>query len=657
MNRSRTLARLLGALGLLLTPGLARAGAEEAITFRVEHEGPIILGEAAQELTVSVGVPAELDDPREAPKLTANVGSFGPVERVGEGQYRGVFHLPRKHFPQVVLVAIWWQTRPEVKVPIHRIRLFAKTSITVRARRGARVTAIVGEQRFGPEVTRGSGVATIPIVVPPGLASVMVEIKKGRSRRRQRIDVGVPPYSRLILLAVPDRVVPGGNSEVRVMAYLDEERPGRRSAPVQVKAPSGRIERLGQEGGWYLFRFVPRRDEKRARLRLRAWVKGDAVNADTATVRFGPGEPSIITFGELPGGLVADGASEVELAISVKDRYGNGVDGLRLEVRPGGARLLSVEEGEPGVYRVRLGGPEVWPEGGRSRVAVRVLLSGREPLEASLEVPVAPPPWPSSISIQTDPAKPFADGRSSFEVVVDARDASGAPFTGGGLWLVDGEGQKIELETAGEGGYRTRLVAAPGRTSMTLRAASEHGEHGAPRTLALRAPPKRARLGARLALGYDGALYPSGGLEASWWLRGSGYALALVGAAEYRFNRLAVSGLELVAPGSALEARVRWQMVTGTAGLRMMIRRLPAGMKLHATGSAALVGWEARSGVPSYAPTIVRGLAPAAELSIGLERSGLLLQAMGRGLWIRDPELSGPGWSVSLALGYEWGVL
>src|SRR6266568_4464825 len=81
--------------------------AAQSASLTVE-DGPIVLGRTEQAMVV-----LEVEEPagtEEQPiRLAVNVGSFGPVERVGPGRHRVCYTPPTTRHPQVALVA--WRRR------------------------------------------------------------------------------------------------------------------------------------------------------------------------------------------------------------------------------------------------------------------------------------------------------------------------------------------------------------------------------------------------------------------------------------------------------------------------------------------------------------------------------------------------------------------
>ena len=157
---------------LTLLPAAARSA-----SLTVE-DGPIVLGRTEQAMVVlEVEEPAGTEE--QPVRLAVNVGTFGPVERVGPGRHRARYTPPATRHPQVALVG-WWRRSPGALPEILRLPLLGTTRLRVKAPAGRAVRVDVGAVRFGPVKAGRKGTAVVPLVVPPGIDRVTVSITGGR---------------------------------------------------------------------------------------------------------------------------------------------------------------------------------------------------------------------------------------------------------------------------------------------------------------------------------------------------------------------------------------------------------------------------------------------------------------------------------------------
>ncbi|HEX7490033.1 MAG TPA: hypothetical protein VF341_14085, partial [Anaeromyxobacteraceae bacterium] len=152
--------------------------------------GPIVLGQTEQAMVVlQVEEPAGTEG--QPVELAVNVGSFGPVERVGPGRHRARYTPPATRHPQLALVG-WWRG-PSALPDILRMPLSGTTHLRVEAPPGRAVRVDVGSVRFGPVKAGRKGTAVVPLVVPPGIDRVTVTITGGRETATRQVALEMPP--------------------------------------------------------------------------------------------------------------------------------------------------------------------------------------------------------------------------------------------------------------------------------------------------------------------------------------------------------------------------------------------------------------------------------------------------------------------------------
>ena len=160
---------------------------------------------------------------------SANVGEVQALTPLTGGNYSAVYVPPSTPFPQVAIVSVWDAKDPNGASAFFTIPLIGKVNYPVDARApGVTLVFKVGDQTFPPAVTDASGVARIPIAVPPGVQFAEVElIQQTGARSTQKIDLQVPPFNRIALGATPTFIPADGvaNTRVRVFVVDSKGRP------------------------------------------------------------------------------------------------------------------------------------------------------------------------------------------------------------------------------------------------------------------------------------------------------------------------------------------------------------------------------------------------------------------------------------------------
>ncbi|XXF80678.1 hypothetical protein P2318_13270 [Myxococcaceae bacterium GXIMD 01537] len=221
---------LLTGLLLVLPVGHALAGEPGAIQLTPER--------AVLQLGRDSEVEVRIDTLPEATELQlfTSRGELGPVRQAGPGRYTATFRVPRARYPQVAILAA------VARVPAGALHgwtvlpLWGQGTAEVHTRPGTPVSLLVGSRRFGPVVADTTGVAHVPVQVPPGVTHAEFA---GR-----RIPLGVPPLP--TVQAIPERPEVAGDAAqvvtVRLYAVTPDGKAGREQG-FRLKATRGTVER------------------------------------------------------------------------------------------------------------------------------------------------------------------------------------------------------------------------------------------------------------------------------------------------------------------------------------------------------------------------------------------------------------------------------
>lgn len=649
MRSSSSVAVTISALALgVSAPDRASA---EAIGLALDPPGPHVLGEVG-EIAVTITAPETPDTAERPLRVSVNVGQFGAVKRVRSGVYRTLYTPPSTRFPQVALVAVWRETGPDATVDFLRIPLSGRTRVPVRSKRGSTIHLMVGETSYGPVVADRAGNAVLTIAVPPGVVEVVGTSTKDGEVSQGTVPVEVPPYNRLTLAVTPYLIPADGATAVTAHVFYDV--PGDEAPPIErvkLTADRGGVRAIGREGSRYRFQFVPARETSAADVTLTATMFGDRASRAEAKVTLGvPAPERIIRRG--PSAPLVAGASRSSVRVLVIDRLGLGVPNIALTATvSSNAEIAEIAEVGFGEYEVSVIAPERYPANGS--IALDIAHAPREGqrLAARFDLPVQPPPWPESASMELEPPFPIADGESPFTLYVRAFDAAGAPFAGGGLSIdAKGSARASSIEALGEGRYRATVVPKSGAESIDLVLSHEKGRFREIRRASLRKPPDLLTLGARAGLAHHAHLVPLFGLEAA--IRPSFLARRLsfyLGASYRRISRR----LELPTL-PPFEAAL--ELVPLSAGLMYDLHAEPS-WRIYGGAGFNVVPFAYRIEGDIQDPTIVRSIAFGAEALAGIGYEGVFFELMVSHSAISISGLEVPSPLLGAAIGYRLGVL
>lgn len=288
------------------TPTLS--GGELRVEPSADH---LVLGDQSQ-LSVTVTSPA---DAREV-RLTSNVGRVSAAERKGPGRFEALYTPPEQFYPQVAIIVASAAVRGKPTLGWTVLRLWGKGNARVTTRPNTKVSVRIGKSSHGPVRADRSGVAVVPVVVPPG-------IKHGWDGQRQ-VNLNLPPMNHLHIMA-PSPRLPGVEAQ-RVPLYLftvnDGGGPRADSRPV-VDAFGGRVQPAAVSPGvWRATVTVPA--GKPAKLELTATIAGEPASEARLQLERTTGPPARLSI-EVPK-LAGPAVSPLRVSVKVTDALGTPVE-------------------------------------------------------------------------------------------------------------------------------------------------------------------------------------------------------------------------------------------------------------------------------------------------------------------------------------------
>ncbi len=628
-------AALLAGLAVLAASTPARAADAAALCSLVLSSEPARL-EAGSPRAALLRVRGP-DGAAGPPLLAASLGRLEAPRAEGDG-WVAEWRAPEAGAPGVAILGALGADGAAcgfVAVPLHGVG-----DAVVRTSPGASVAVRIADRTFGPARADASGLALVPVEVPPGVDAAF--------HGSRRIPLEVPPAVHLAIL-VGQALTPADRAaEVTVLVFaVTVEGMPRPGPPPVLTATAGALDtpEAAGPGAWRVRWRLPPGPAGAAG--LSAQLPGEP--AFQATLLRVAGPPAVATLALDQASATAGQEAPVTATVALVDAAGNAADGdVVAEVDAG--EVGPAERVEEGRYRLR------WAVPGRldgRRKAELTVRAGDASTRTSLALA---PGAPAGLTLAAASPTVTADGHEAVELVATVSDAGGNP--------VD-EPPTVRTASAGEVGPPRQ--AGPGRFAMTYR--PRRAPVPGADDVVVELPPlsARARLRLRpptgplgLAAGLGAAIGPGGwlGLQAgaevsAWrWLGDQEAGLALAAA----FTRLRDDGAVAAGTGTVpFSGEVRTLALLLSAGWRRAAGQRLA-LRVTAGGGVARVESLVAAGGGPLIPEAgwVPAASGAAAVGLSVGRGRAFLEA--RATWLGDPGLSslrGSPSPFSLTLGYE----
>ncbi|MFL5358668.1 hypothetical protein [Archangium sp.] len=429
----------------------ARASSASAGGIHIRCDPEHLLLGASREAEVRI----ELDPEATGLELFVSRGEVGPLTRVERGVFRTTYVPPRQSLPlEVILVALAKGPRGTLE-GWSVLPLWGQGQAEVRTRAGTPVTLRVGEETFGPIQADATGLARIPVVVPPGVHEAFFG--------RRRIDLGLPPRSWLHAVASRGEVRADREETVELRLYTlkteKKEGPPPRPGAFSFSVSRGSVSEVSErEPGVYLLRWtVP--PGPAGGLELKGSVGGDRRGSVVVKLAAVSGPAQRFELRVDRDELVASEDARVAVDVSVRDAVGNPAHGvLRLESSLGGSGVLT--ERQAGEYVGALGIPPHFA--GRERVELRLFAEGvSEPVATrTLGLRASSP---ERVVVEPLQSVLVADGRSESAWRISVADRFGNPVREPWPEAVLAKGTASTLLSKAPGCYELRYVPPEAR--------------------------------------------------------------------------------------------------------------------------------------------------------------------------------------------------
>lgn len=481
---------------------------------------PIVLGETESvPLTLTATLPDGAPLDVAPPTLRASTGSLSLPRREGPGRWSATFTPPKERFPHVAILSAQVDRAEDSVVGFVAVPLWGKGRLQVKTKPDSDVVIFLGNRSFGPAKADKRGRAFVDILAPPGPERAVAKSKDPAGNESQKgVDLGVPPFNRLALVALDEVAAADGDGEAQLLVFaVDKKGEPLFDAVLTVEASQGSFEGapLALFPGVYRVRYRPGLAEV-GTASIKVSLAGSQASVAETRVSLLSGRPVRADLKASRSLLTADDDSPVEVTARFFDQAGNAVpaEGARLDVSYG-----RIDE------KVRIAGGQrvVW-----------VLPRRVPPAPPTLTARATTGEVLGSLTIDLQRGRParlvidpvaavVGDGQSSSTVVVRAADRAGNPVLPKDVVLRFGDGAVVGLSAAGEV-MEAQLVPEVRDQETISRVAAVLGPLVAERPVRV-LPRPRARLlvgvGAVSSWNY-GALW-SFGPEASFLVRLPGF--------------------------------------------------------------------------------------------------------------------------------------
>lgn len=232
----------------------------------------------------------------------ASVGTVGEVKPMGGGIYRAEYTPPESKRPGLTILSVVDMAHPETAVGFFPLQLWGAVDWKLNTGvPGANVGMEVAGLQYGPVAADAAGEATIPILVPPGVATAtaMSILEDGSAANPVVLDLKPPPFRRLKLAPVAS-VLPGDGVAaypIYIFALGPDANP-LANAPIQIHANLGGIVAVNTMGaGMYQAIYLPPAATSPVREKVSISLAGSE-KIDLEAVEFDvvPGLPQQLTF-------------------------------------------------------------------------------------------------------------------------------------------------------------------------------------------------------------------------------------------------------------------------------------------------------------------------------------------------------------------------
>lgn len=432
------------ALALCVCALVVRVRAQDEVELRIEAPAKLVLG-AEREVELRIHAPSPL-----TAAVTTNIGSLSEPEPSGPDEWRVRYTPPVTRYPQVAIFAL--VSADGAQLAWTRMALHGSATVELRSDPHVQVSVKVGDTTFGPVTTNARGTAAVAVVVPPGVTHAASTAKDALGNERVgSIPLDVPAITPLLSVCPPQ----DARDFLVFAARADAEPAPDLSLRAEASTVTAGQISVAQPGVYRVALQVPNAVKAGERAQLSAAIAGKPASVSRCELAVPLERPERIDV-ELSRARFS--ASETEpIEVRLVPHY----PGVRekaaftvaLQADLGTLSDTSVSAREPVAVRWQL------PQQLAGHSDVRLRLTGD--LRRTLVLPLTAASL-DTLSMEVSKARLPADGRSSAQLRVQARDAFGNPVRGARLEL-QALGSVDELQERAPGEYEATYRAPLGQ--------------------------------------------------------------------------------------------------------------------------------------------------------------------------------------------------
>ncbi len=203
-------------------------------------------------------------------RMLTSAGEVQDLTPSGPAAWSGRLVLPTRRAPQGLIVAAQMRSADIDVAGALFVPLPAVASPAFQTDPRAEVTLTVAGRVFGPKRASATGDVRVPVVVPPGVSMAVARTTNAVGKMAEEIlDLGVPPFSRLLVLA-PETATHGRPTEVLVFGMDAHANPAPQTA-FALQANGRRAHPLHGGPGWTRFLATAPLLSAHPRMQLRAY--------------------------------------------------------------------------------------------------------------------------------------------------------------------------------------------------------------------------------------------------------------------------------------------------------------------------------------------------------------------------------------------------
>lgn len=198
------------------------------VELTLDPPSPVKNRDRSAELTVRLLRPDGSPDLDSAPPvLQPNVGTIEDVRVAAPGIYRARYVLPTTRYPEVAIIVAFsaWPHPQSIHGAFGSVRVPLASAIELpgETERDANFSIAIAGVTYGPVRSGADGRFRIPVVVPPGYGvGLGTSVDRLGNRRRNPIDLMLPPTNQLACVMNPTRLPADGVSRARVLCATSD---------------------------------------------------------------------------------------------------------------------------------------------------------------------------------------------------------------------------------------------------------------------------------------------------------------------------------------------------------------------------------------------------------------------------------------------------